>query len=66
MDEWQWIAVFLGNLVQASEVDAKAEGSIFLAGKEYRSSMRGARGPNETSAEMLINEFSESLELYLR
>ena len=30
-DERQWIAVFLGNLVQASEVDAKAEGSVFLA-----------------------------------
>ena len=30
-DERQWIAVFLGNLVQASEVNAKAEGSVFLA-----------------------------------
>ena len=40
--------VFLCDLVESSEVYAKAEGTILFADEEDQSSMGGGRGSDET------------------
>ena len=47
-DTWKWVAVFLRDLVESSEVYAKAEGTILFADEEDWSSMSGGRGVDET------------------
>ena len=44
----EWVVVFLHNLVESSEVDAKMKGAILLVDEENQSSMREGRGMDET------------------
>ena len=43
-NEWKWISVFLGNMVEASEVDTKLKRAVFFPYEEDQSSMGRARG----------------------
>ncbi|KAF8328928.1 uncharacterized protein EI90DRAFT_2924823 [Cantharellus anzutake] len=45
--QWKWVAIFLGDLVQPSEVNAKSEGSILFADEEDQCRMSGSSGTNE-------------------
>ena len=47
-DSGERILVFLCNLVQATEINAEAEGAILLLDKEYRSSTRRSSQTDET------------------
>jgi len=38
-NEWKWISVFLGNLVEASEINTESKRAVFLPNKEDRCSM---------------------------
>ena len=44
----KWVVVFLHDLVESSEVDAKMEGTILFADKEERSSMSRRGRMDET------------------
>ena len=57
--------VFPGNLVKGPEVYAKVKTTVFFADKDYRRSVRGASWVDKSDSEMLIKEFSESLEFRL-
>ena len=64
-NEWKRIMVLFGDLIKTSEVDTEVESSIFLFDEKDGGSMwRGCRS-DETSMEMFLNEFTESLEFNL-
>ena len=46
-DLGEQISVFLHNLIQATEIDAKAEGAILLPDEEYRSSAQRSSQTDE-------------------
>jgi hypothetical protein len=60
------IAVFLRDTVESSEIHAKSETTVLLTGEKNRSSTRGTGGADETSSEILIEEFPEGFELQRR
>jgi hypothetical protein len=62
--EGKWVAVFLRNLVEASEVHIEPKGSVLLFDEEDRSSVRGGGGPEETSCNVLIKKLAKSCKLY--
>ena len=45
---WKWVAIFFCDLVESSELDAKAEGTILFVDEEDWSSMSRGRGMDET------------------
>ena len=47
LDQWQWIAVFPGDLVKATVVHAKPQPTSWLFDKQHRSSCRGLAHTNE-------------------
>jgi len=52
--------VFLGNSVEASEVDAKSKRAIFFLNKEDQSSMGRVRGMDLPSSNVFVNELMQS------
>src|SRR5882724_11603415 len=64
-NEWKWISVFLGDLVEASKIDAKLKRAVFLPNEEDRSSVQGARGTNEPCSKVLVNELMQSGKFFL-
>src|SRR5882672_2935124 len=55
-----WISVFLGNSVEAPEINAKSKRAIFLPDKEDRSSMGRAGRMDEPCSKVLVNELTKS------
>jgi hypothetical protein len=58
-DAWERVAIFLRDLVESSEVNAKTEGTILLADEEDWSSVSGGRGMDKTVSKVLIKESTE-------
>ena len=57
--------VFLGDSVEASEVDAKSKRAIFLLDEKNQSPMGGVRGMDEPCSKVLINELMQSCKFLL-
>src|SRR5882724_12320403 len=57
---WKWVSVFLGNSVEASEVDAKLKRAIFLLNKEDWCSMGRAGWMDKPCSKVFINELTQS------
>jgi len=57
--------VFLGNSVEASEVDAKSKRAIFLLDEKNWSPMGGARRTDEPCSKVLVNELMQSCKFLL-
>ena len=57
-DEWEWIAIFLGNSVEASEIDTESKRAILFPNEEDRGSTRRPRGTNEPCSEVLVNKLT--------
>ena len=57
--------VFPGYLVKGLEVYAEVETSVFLMDENYWRSVQGAGQADKSDLEMLVKEFSESLEFCL-
>ena len=64
-NEQERIMVLFGDLIKTSEIDAEAESSIFLFDEKNRGSMWRSCRSDETSTEVFLNEFTESLEFNL-
>ena len=64
-DKWKGVAVLLGNLIETTVIDAKAERTVFLLDEENRSTVRRSRLADEASGEVLINELTQSAEFEL-
>ena len=64
-DAWKGVAIFLGDFVEATEIYAEAERTIFLTDKENGSSIWRKGGMDRTSCKVLSEKFSECLELNL-
>ena len=61
----QWVAVFLCDLIETSEIDAESERAVFFADKENGSCM-GRRGlSDEAIIEVFVEEIPEGL-LFVR
>ena len=60
-NEWKGIMVYLGNAVQASEVDTEAERTILFVNKENWSTMWRRGGMDVTNCKMFINKLSKGL-----
>src|ERR1700728_705980 len=56
-DERKRITIFLGDLVKASIVNAKAEDTVFLSDEEDRGTTRRVRLADPTLSEVFVNEF---------
>ena len=56
-NEKKWVSVFFRDLIQTVEIDAESEFTSLLLDEEYRSSMGRAGRRNETTANIIINEF---------
>jgi hypothetical protein len=59
-DEGERVAVFLGNFVEPTIVDAKAESAVFFPDEDDRSTTRCAGLADPTFVDVFINELSES------
>jgi hypothetical protein len=60
-NERKWVTILLGNFVQPTVVDTKAETAVLLPNEENRSSVRRIRGADKSDADVLLNEVSECL-----
>ena len=64
-NEWQRVAVFLGDLVQTTVINTESEAAIFFLYEEDRRSMRRGGLTDDTEAEVFVNKVAECLEFYL-
>ena len=64
-NERKWITVLFGDLIKTSEIDAEVESSVFLFDEKNRGSMWRSCRSDETSMEVFLYEFLESLEFNL-
>ena len=58
--EREWVPVLFGDLVEATVVHTKSEGSIFLDCEQNQSSVQRSGQVDKACSEMFINVFSES------
>ena len=64
-DEWEQIAILLGNSVEASEIDTKSKQAIIFPNEEDWSSTWGLRGTYEPCSNVLVNELTQSCKFLL-
>ena len=62
-DEGKGVAVLPSDLIQTSVVDTETKRTVFLLDEEYWSSARRIGRSDEAGAKILVDVFSESVEL---
>ena len=62
-DQGEWVAIFFGNFIEASKVNAELKRTILFFYEKDQSSMGGSGGADESSTEIFIYESLESGEL---